>query len=987
MKKVTAFTFWLILTLLAVCQVTSVPVYAQKPTTDQLSLHFRADTLTTLYPGYQYVTAWKDVSAKGYSMVQTSGFPVLNATAMNKKPGLVYDGTIYYILPTGVHELTNSDFELFVVMKTSSSTTQFLFSGNGVEGFSLNNSSGIRYSNGTSTLTSGSLNAYSDGKMKIVNLQASSTGGTLRINGVAVASTSGDCRFSSSNLYLSMQNNTTNRFRGTISEILIYKKNLEAQEREDIVAWISKKYNLQTPETQVSNLSVTADNPSLIYGSVTEGSGTRRIILGKKGSPITAEPSDNITYPDNYTFPDGSIVLFNNTGTNFFHHNLDFNSTYYYKAFEYNGENGSEKYLLTGAPEVSATTPFYDPYVHITGITLTSLTSVRINFDLNANGDSTLWKVAYGTDYSNLADTVYGGKEFTEFDTDDLHLEREITGLSPGQTYNFAVVATNQGGTVKATSSKDLDVSPIAGIIDINSPSGDSVKVISSINPNGFETTYFISYGLDPYSMTTQTEGFSAGSGAGYSEFENYIHGIQQGHLYYIEVRAANAGGERFSAVFEYFADTTIIRSGLTFWLDAGRGIQEVQNEDPVSYWSASYGSSFSNEGSESSPVFLSQGMNNQPGVQFSAGDFLESSALANYGLGENNLDIWLVFQSGSSGEEVLLTSDAGLIKLNSGMHGIEYKSKTLSTSAGRGIPGQFSDGLPHLVNVVLTSTGVSLRVDGAELATAEGDFRFFYPEYPINTRFGYNDTTGFTGTLSEFLIYNRELTSAERIAIQLQLGEKYTIQAETLPVELTTFTGVVNGSSVLLNWSTSSEENNYGWEIQRRSAEPEALEGSASNISNQDPSRTSGSGLEWESIGFVAGKGTTTRQNSYSFMAPLTHQKTSYRLRQIDLDGSFTYSQIVSIDGVPGKFDLSQNYPNPFNPETRISFSLAESGPAKLVLMDILGREVAVLKNERLEAGTHILMFNGSSLASGTYFLRLTSSGNSQVRKMVLMK
>ena len=83
----------------------------------------------------------------------------------------------------------------------------------------------------------------------------------------------------------------------------------------------------------------------------------------------------------------------------------------------------------------------------------------------------------------------------------------------------------------------------------------------------------------------------------------------------------------------------------------------------------------------------------------------------------------------------------------------------------------------------------------------------------------------------------------------------------------------------------------------------------------------------------------------------------------------------------------LSQNYPNPFNPSTKISFELPVSGFTTLKVYDILGREVAVLLNEELMAGSHIINFNASNLASGTYIYRLNGNGNSLTRKMILLK
>ncbi|HEX3072767.1 MAG TPA: T9SS type A sorting domain-containing protein [Ignavibacteriales bacterium] len=88
-----------------------------------------------------------------------------------------------------------------------------------------------------------------------------------------------------------------------------------------------------------------------------------------------------------------------------------------------------------------------------------------------------------------------------------------------------------------------------------------------------------------------------------------------------------------------------------------------------------------------------------------------------------------------------------------------------------------------------------------------------------------------------------------------------------------------------------------------------------------------------------------------------------------------------------PDNFSLAQNYPNPFNPETKISFSLPQSGKASLKVYDMLGREVAELVNGQMEKGTHSINFNGRSLSSGVYIYRLQAGAFTESKKMILMK
>jgi hypothetical protein len=196
------------------------------------------------------------------------------------------------------------------------------------------------------------------------------------------------------------------------------------------------------------------------------------------------------------------------------------------------------------------------------------------------------------------------------------------------------------------------------------------------------------------------------------------------------------------------------------------------------------------------------------------------------------------------------------------------------------------------------------------------------------------------------------------------------------LPVELTSFTGSANQNEADLRWSTATEVNNYGFEIER------------SVISNQTSDKN------WVKSGFVDGAGTANSPKNYSFTDNnLSTGKYSYRLKQIDRDGSFKYSQSVEvvIGSVPQEYTLLQNYPNPFNPSTKIDYSLEKSGMVSLKVFNVVGQEVATLVNGQQEAGVHAVSFNTNSatagLTSGVYFYRLESGSFVATKKLVLMK
>lgn len=191
------------------------------------------------------------------------------------------------------------------------------------------------------------------------------------------------------------------------------------------------------------------------------------------------------------------------------------------------------------------------------------------------------------------------------------------------------------------------------------------------------------------------------------------------------------------------------------------------------------------------------------------------------------------------------------------------------------------------------------------------------------------------------------------------------------IPVELSAFNATVINGNVKLNWTTVTEVNNAGFDIER-----------------------SNDNLQFDKIAFIEGNGTTSELQNYSYTDnSVLNGNYYYRLRQVDFDGSFSYSQVVEVEiGVPTKFEVYQNYPNPFNPETQITFALPVSAEITITVYNLLGQAVAVPINEFKDAGKYSFTFNASSLTSGTYFYSVEAksidgSVNSSVKKMTLLK
>ena len=197
-------------------------------------------------------------------------------------------------------------------------------------------------------------------------------------------------------------------------------------------------------------------------------------------------------------------------------------------------------------------------------------------------------------------------------------------------------------------------------------------------------------------------------------------------------------------------------------------------------------------------------------------------------------------------------------------------------------------------------------------------------------------------------------------------------INENALPVQMSSLVASVAEADIILNWRTATELNNAGFFVERRTVMGDGIVAPM-----------------FRRLGFVPGSGTSTSPRDYTFAdRSLAAGRYVYRISPIDRDGTLQRSSEVEVAlEVPSRSDLQANYPNPFNPSTVISFRVAEAGPIRLSVVDLAGREIALLLDDVRPAGSHSVSWNAAGNPSGTYYARMDLRGRTWVRPLLLLK
>lgn len=314
-----------------------------------------------------------------------------------------------------------------------------------------------------------------------------------------------------------------------------------------------------------------------------------------------------------------------------------------------------------------------------------------------------------------------------------------------------------------------------------------------------------------------------------------------------------------------------------------------------------------------------------------------------------NNGTTWTAVNSGVTSTTVLSLAVSST-NIFAGTWGGIFLSTNNGTNWSRVHPG-------------LTDTAVySLAVNGTDLFAGTGGGGVF-----LSTNNGATWATANSGLTNTNV--RAFAVSGANIFAGTYGGMVFSAAAATLPVEITGFRVIVEGSEVQVIWRTETEVNNYGFGIERR-------------VTNREPAK-------WDMVCFVIGSGTSSSPNDYSFLDhdlfPGTYR---YRIKQIDRDGSFSYHGDLQVEIVgPGKFTLGQNFPNPFNPITTIRYSLPTTSNVRLTIYNMLGQVMSKLVNEQQSAGWKEVQWDATGVASGLFFYKLQAGNFVEVKKMLVVR
>ncbi len=512
-----------------------------------LRLHLKADAGTSTTVENQAVNQWLDQSGNGFTATAPAGQPVYVSSSINGLPALQFNGAqVLHISNTGSIGLTNNDYEMFFVAKSSNSNIQFLASGGLPEHeVHLNGASGMRFIPRNSVfIDNGANQAYTDGLQRIFSVRASSTTGVSRLNGVD-ASQATDSRSSVDAMFrLGMRSDGSYPLVGHISEVLLYNRTLTTQERAQVENYLAQKYavdsdNLTLPTASIDMPTTTQDLTANFTGTVNPN--------GVATSVRFAYGTD----PENLNLLTDPVSI--GSGTE----DVDVSAMV-------SGLSRFETYSV----KLIASTDFQTVETGLLSFDTSYLEVISFGWIIGADSENpqeTLLSASFQLGVPDATGSEYKirlGSYETEYTSAD-HLSGTFfqtvwlpnEDLVYGQTYELVLIGKSPNG--KLTYSDTLSAlyygQPSVVLTSATASPDGTVEVVGSVNPNGAATSYSIWYGTDLQSLT-ETALVSVGNGTSPVSIDRTFESLTPGQNYHIYLYAEN---DRFTVESDTLTFTT----------------------------------------------------------------------------------------------------------------------------------------------------------------------------------------------------------------------------------------------------------------------------------------------------------------------------------------------------------------------------------------------------------------------------------------------
>ncbi len=701
--------------------------------------------------------------------------------------------------------------------------------------------------------------------------------------------------------------------------------------------------------------NITTSNATLA-GNITNNGGNAitasGVVIGVSPNPTraTAGVTDSTTNP---VVGSGTFSL-NITG-------LSASTTYYYRAYAVNGlgtSYGADSTFTTPGSAILAT---------VLKVAATNVTTTTATVGGNITSDGGAAVSASGIVYATTANPSRGGFGVIDSSTNPLvalgAFSINPAGLVHSTKYYYRAYAVNSIGTAYSIQDSFI-TSPIVATLPYN-------QNFDGIGNTGWSSTA-IGTGTDAWQLGTPAKTFLNGAYSGANAWVTRLVGN------YLGTEDCAVVSPQFDFTSSTNTPVLRFRHKLDVNNDPGYdgGVVEISINNGV--WNRLDNTLGSGTNFNTAIGYAwyndAQGFGNLGANIFSditssyasqASGWIESAVPLTGALGQNNVKIRFRFWADSWVDEGWAIDDIQIV---------DVVTPTTAASNVAVTPSATS------ANVTCTAGNGQGRMIVARLSSALAVAPTNNTLYAASAVFGSANTTG-TGN---FIVYMGSGTSVNVTGLTALTGYTFDVyeyngkymhvrfanaissSTTTTPVKLVSLKATKINEDVLVNWTTASEVNNRGFNVER-----------------------SVDGKTFEFIGFVKGSGNSSVTRNYTLQdanafATTGVNKLYYRLKQLDNNGKFEYSQVVTVQNDNDLTAEIVTYPNPFSDKLSIEIKGAKAGNASIQVMDISGRLIMSFDKTILDGNQTLTLDGLAPLSQGVYFVRVSASGLNHVTKLI---